>query len=140
MGLFDDPGAILGNPQGPFMQFAPSAVQQIPVLDYSSAAKGVRPSGARNTGGRSQDAGTHQLASSALAGSQGQAASQRAMAPLQLYGQQADLGLEWGDLANQQQSMQIGAMNAFLQPFLGSVLSGLSDVVQPPNMGNIKIG
>ena len=139
MGLFDDPGAILGNPQGPFMQFAPSVVQQIPVLDYSSAAKATRPSGARRSGGRSQDAGTHQLASSALAGSQGQAASQRAMAPLQLYGQQADMGLEWADLANQQQGLQIGAVNAFMQPFLGSVLSGLGNIMQPPNIGNIKI-
>jgi len=138
MGLFDDPGAILGNPQGPFMQFAPSAVQQIPVFDYSTALKGVRPSGARNTGGRSQDAGTHALASGALAQSQAQAASQRAMTPLQLFGQQADMGLEWADLANQQQGLQIGAINAFTGPMLGGVLSGLQDMMQPPNIGGIK--
>ena len=141
MGLFDNPGEILGNPQGPYLQHAPALQHQVPLLDYSSAQKMARPSGARGSGGRSQDAGTHGATLNALAGSYGQAAGQQSMIPLQLYGQQANEMLGYYDIANQLQGQQITGQNYILDQILPGIQQGLGGMFGSltSGLGNIKI-
>lgn len=110
-------GSLFGDPDGRFLQYNQRMQGQVPVMDFASALKQVRPGH-----GRSTDAGTYAQAENVLAGDLASAAQQRSQIPFDLFSQQAQEQIGLGNLEDAFQGEDIRLNNQTLVPQLSALL------------------